>query len=74
MESCSQALFQFRFGERYHYGFRQESQIAVDQRRQFQGWAGVGFFLFVERSTNLTCLRMDLFPTNVSVFVVTRKF
>ena len=24
----------FRFGERYHHRFRQESQISVDQRRQ----------------------------------------
>ena len=31
-------------------------------------------FLFVEQFMNLTCLRMDLFPTNFSAFVVTRKF
>ena len=29
--------------------------------------------MFVERSTNLICLRMDPFPTNFCVFVATRK-
>ena len=35
---------------------------------------GRWIFWFVEQLVNLTCLRMDLFPTNFSVFVVTRKF
>ena len=54
--------------------FAKKARSQLIKEGNFTAARALDFFLFVEPSTNLTCLRMDLFPTNFSVFVVTRKF
>ena len=63
------ALAQLGHGEGHHHRFCQESQVSTDQRGKFHGCTCAG----LSRLWNLICLRMDLFPTNFSVFVATRE-
>ena len=63
MEKSGWAFAQCRYGERHHHRFCQEGQVSADQRERKCSCLHVRCtFLFVEPSTNLACLRMDLFP------------
>ena len=59
-------------GERYHYRLCKRARSQLIKEGNFMAARALDF-LFVEPSMNLTCLRMDLFPANFSVFVATRE-